>query len=162
MKEIVLETNLEGWIVFVPVKRDMQGIPSRGMIKREGRHGVIYSIICMCTCGWSPSYMRRRDAEKDWIGVLPPDPEKSRMSYEGHQGNTIKMCCVGKSIWSLSSVSLYRCPYGLQNFPKAFTTFLFMMWQTFFFFWLWRTRFWSIFQASVDRKNIYMQKTSSF
>lgn len=37
------------------------------MIKREGRHGVIYSIICMCTCGWSPSYMRRSDAEKDWI-----------------------------------------------------------------------------------------------
>lgn len=67
MKEIVLETNLVGWAVFVPVKRGMQGIPGRGMIKREGRHRVIYSIICMCTCGWSPSYTRRRDAGKGWI-----------------------------------------------------------------------------------------------
>lgn len=57
------------------------------------------------------------------------------MSYEGHQGNAIMMCWVGKSIWYLPSVSLYRCPYGPQNVPKVCTTFLFVMWlkKNFFF-----------------------------
>lgn len=39
MKEMVLETDLEGWAVFVHVKTGTQGIPGRGIIKREGRHG---------------------------------------------------------------------------------------------------------------------------
>ena len=65
--------------------------------------------------------------KSDWKSILLPDPRGARMSYEGHQGNRIKMCCVGKLIWSLSLVSLYRCPHSTQNLPKAFIS-LFVMW----------------------------------
>lgn len=39
MKETALDVHLEGWAVFVHVKKGMQVIPGRGMISREGRHG---------------------------------------------------------------------------------------------------------------------------
>lgn len=38
MKEMILETDLEGWAVFVHEKMGGQGIPGREMIKRDGRH----------------------------------------------------------------------------------------------------------------------------
>lgn len=70
MKKMALEIDLEGRAVFVYVKRSMQDIPGRGIIKREGRQGVIYSSISMCTCGRSLGYMRSGAERKGWIGEI--------------------------------------------------------------------------------------------
>lgn len=66
----------------VYVKMSMQGIPGRGMIKREGGKGVIYSTISMCTCGQSPGYMRSGQKGLD-RGVLTPNPEWRTKAIRG-------------------------------------------------------------------------------
>lgn len=97
------------------------------MIKRERRHrGDLWYHLYVYIWPESRLYEEwyRKALDR---GVFLPDPGGSRMSFEGHQGNRIKMCCVGTLIWSLSSVSPYRCPHGTQNLPKAFTAFLFVI-----------------------------------
>lgn len=57
----------------------------------------------------------KSDVEKH----LRPDPGGAGMSYEGHQGNRIKMCCVGKLIWSfVSRVSLTGVPIAPKTYLR--------------------------------------------
>lgn len=70
----------------------------------------------------------KSDVGKNRLEKFAARSRGARMSYEGHQENRIKMCSMGKLIWSLSLVSFYRCPHGPQNLPKVFIASLFVMW----------------------------------
>lgn len=117
----------------------------------------------MCTCGWSPSYMRRRDAEKGWI------EEFCRQILENPEchmkdNRKIQLRC---AVWENRFGPCHQSAFtGALMAPKTFLRLLqpFCLWcgKLFFLFWLRRTRCWSVFQASVDRKNIYMQKNEKF